>query len=90
MNRKGSDRPRYDAALIANLTLDEAAVIRAWADVREVTVSALMREIVAAGVEALEPGWRAEARGDLDPKFLASVKARTYRRVEKKVINQAG
>jgi hypothetical protein len=61
----------YPAQLTWADKVERAARVRAWADVRESELAPLMRQIVAAGLAALEPVWEAEAGGALDPAFLA-------------------
>lgn len=49
---------------------ETAGRIRAWAEVRDMELSALLREIVAAGLERLEPTWIKANGGELDVTFL--------------------
>jgi hypothetical protein len=54
-----------------------AGRLRAWAEVRDVDIAEICREVVRAGLAALEPEWIKEPRegfpdgGELEPGFLA-------------------
>lgn len=51
---------------------EQVGRVRAWAEVRQMDLAALCREIMAAGLATLEPQWTAERNGTpLDPDFLA-------------------
>jgi len=76
----------YPAQLVHMETADVAGRLRAWADVRKVDFAPLLREIVHAGLAALEPEWIEEYGGELDATFLArhvsdSVKPRRSQRI---------
>src|SRR6187401_3447109 len=60
-------RPKnYTAQLTYMTTPEQAGRVRAWASVRRTDLAALCREIMAAGLEALEPQWEIEAAAGRD------------------------
>ena len=70
-----TERRRREPKLTAQLVIMElpevAGRCRAWADVRELDISELLRECVRAGLATLEPEWIAAKGGELDAEFLA-------------------
>jgi hypothetical protein len=49
-----------------------AGRIRAWAEVRHEEVAPVLREVLRAGLAALEPEWIKTNGGELAAKFLAA------------------
>lgn len=66
-------RPKnFTAQLTYMTTPEQAGRVRAWAELRNVELAVLCREIMAAGLDALESRWESEASaGALDEGFLA-------------------
>ena len=68
-------RPRerkFTAQLVIMEEPDVAGRVRAWAEVRREELAPVLRELVRAGLEALEPEWIKANGGELAPKFLAT------------------
>lgn len=65
-------RPKnFTAQFTFMTTPEQAGRVRAWAELRRTDLAALCREIMAAGIEALEPKWVAEGPAALGDDFLA-------------------
>jgi hypothetical protein len=71
-----TERRRREPKLTAQLVIMElpevAGRLRAWAEVRELEIAEICRQVVRAGLAALEPEWIKVNNGELDPAFLAA------------------
>lgn len=63
-----------------------AGRLRAWAEIRNIDIAEICREVVRAGLAALEPQWVKQPRegfpdgGELDPAFLEEHVANSIKR----------
>jgi len=64
--------PRLTAQLVIMELPEVAGRLRAWAEVRDVDIAEICREVVRAGLAGLEPEWIKANKGELDPAFLAA------------------
>lgn len=62
---------RFTAQLVMMEEPEIAGRIRAWSEINRTELAPTMREIVRAGLAALEPEWIKQHGGELAPKFLA-------------------
>lgn len=79
-----TERRRREPTLTAQLVIMElpavAGRLRAWAEVRNLDIAEVCREVVRAGLASLEPEWIQANRGELDPAFLAEHVANSVKR----------
>lgn len=70
-----TERRRREPTLTAQLVIMEqptvAGRLRAWAEVRNMDIAEVCREVVRAGLADLEPRWIETNGGELDADFLA-------------------
>jgi hypothetical protein len=78
MTERRRREPKLTAQLVIMELPDVAGRLRAWAEVRELDIAEVCREVVRAGLATLEPEWIRQPRegypdgGELDPAFLAA------------------
>lgn len=79
-----TERRRREPKLTAQLVIMElpeiAGRLRAWAEVRDVDIAEICRDVVRAGLVALEPKWIEVYGGELEPEFLATHVANAVKR----------
>lgn len=72
MTERRKREPRLVSQLVIMELPDVAGRLRAWAEVRELDIAEICREVVRAGLAVLEPKWIETNDGELDPDFLAA------------------
>lgn len=79
-----TERRRREPKLTAQLVIMElpeiAGRLRAWAEVRDIEIAEIAREVARAGLAVLEPDWITSHGGELDPDFLAGHVANSVKR----------
>lgn len=80
MTERRKREPKLTAQLVIMELPEIAGRLRAWAEVRDIEIAEICREVGRAGLAALEPRWVKENDGELDPEFLAAHTANSIKR----------
>lgn len=72
MTERRKREPRLTAQLVIMELPEIAGRLRAWAEVRDLDLAEICRQVARAGLGVLEPKWVKEYGGELDPEFLAA------------------